>query len=309
MKEFNRITVKVYAWFAKPMNSSNGSSSFLMRGGETPYQYQGKTNVKVVELEEYLQANKNLILDDHSSLRLKAKEKESDAKISVSIMKEERGISRVVKGIRGALRHSVLNILHKKGIAYCSPTIKEKFQKSEESTLLDGEHIMGGCGATPCPVRQLFGILSEPSPIRVWSDVIVQTDKPLERIVAQKGLSYVYVSTETRHASRRDGKAIQDFSEQYFSGEFKFYVEFSKELPIWLLGLLVEGILSLTHLGAGSNSGYGRLEIKDIAYEQVSFQRALGAENNGTISITETEEIRKQNNLLQEYVEAWSNHN
>jgi len=309
MKEFNRITVKVYAWFAKPLNSSSGTSSFLMKGGEIPYLYQGRKNVSTSELEEFIQQNKDLIFDDINELRIKAEGKKPEAKIQISLLKKGQGSSRVVKGVRGALRHSIMGILHENGIAYCSPTQKEHFKGSGESTLLKGEHLMGSCGEKPCPVRQLFGMLREESSIRVWSDVVVQTDKPLESITTQKGLSFVHVSTENRHASRRDGKTLQDFSEQYFSGEFKFYVEFSKELPNWLLGLLLKGVLSITHLGGGSNSGYGRLEIKEVSFERISFSRTLGEETNGSITVHEEEHIVKQNQLLKEYVEAWKNYN
>jgi hypothetical protein len=276
-----------------------------MKGGEVPYQYQGKTNVKVSELEDFLLTHKNLILDDFIELRVKAEEKKKGAKIQINLVKEEHGSSRVVKGVRGAIRHSIMEILHGKGIGYCSPTMKEKFQGSGEPTLLDNEHLMGKCGENPCPIRQLFGLLGEKSPIRIWSDALIQTDKSLSKITPQKGLSFVHVSTETRHASRRDGKTLQDFSEQYFSGEFQFYIEFAKELPTWLLGMLIKGVLSMKHLGRGSNSGYGRLEIKDIAFERVTFERTLGAENNGKIAIVDEERIVPQNQFLQECLDAW----
>ena len=307
-KKFNRITVKVYAWFTKTLNGSSGTSSFLMKGGEVPYFYQGRTNVEVSELEEFLQMNKDVIFDDFNELRVKAEGKEPNAKIQVTTLKEGRGSSRVVKGVRGAIRHSDMRILYEKGIAYCSPTQKETFQGSGEPTLLNGEHLMGGCGENPCPIRQLFGILGEPSLIKVWSDVLVQTDKALNKIVPQKGVSFVHISTENRHQARRDGKTLQDFSEQYFSGEFRFYIEFS-ELPDWLLGLLLDGILNIRTLGGGVNSGYGRVEIKEVTFEQVSLERTLGSENNGSITIVEEEKTENLNHKLSECLDAWKNYN
>ncbi len=300
---YDRLTVKVYAWFTKTLNGSNGSSSYLMKGGEVPYQYQGRTNVKVAELEKFISTNKNLIINDCSELRAKAEGKKDDEKIQVIILKEEHGSSRIVKGIRGAIRHRIMEILHQKGIPYCSPTMKERFKGSNEPTLLTNEHLMGKCDEQPCSVRQLFGMLGEKSSIKVWSDVLVQTDKSKENITTQKGISFVHVATENRHAARRDGKTLQDFSEQYFSGAFQFYVEFSEDLPQWLLGLLVEGILSIKHLGRGSNSGYGRLEIKELAFEQVTFERKLGTESEGKITIVEEEQSTPQNQLLQESLE------
>ena len=306
---FNRLTIRVYAYFTKTLNGSSGSSSFLMKGGEIPYQFQGKTNVKVSDLEEFLILNKDIVLDDLEELRAKASEKKKDAKIQVSILKEEYGNSRAVKGIRGALRHSIMNILHGKGISYCSPTMKEQFKGTGEPTLLENEHLMGKCGESPCAIRRLFGMLGEKSLIKVWSDVLIQTDKSLNKITAQKGLSFVHVSTENRHSARRDGKSLQDFSEQYFSGEFQFYVEFTKELPEWLLGLLVKGIFGITHLGKGENSGYGRLEIKDITFERIFQERKLGTEINGKIAILEVEQIENQNHLLQECLDEWKAYN
>ncbi|MBN1328570.1 MAG: hypothetical protein JXA54_03765 [Candidatus Heimdallarchaeota archaeon] len=305
--EFNRITVKVQAWFTKTLNGSSGTSSFLMRGGEIPYRFQGKVNVRVSELEEFIDENKTYILDDLKTLREKAKAKKSDAKLQVSIYKEV-GVTRVVKGIRGAIRHQIMDILHQKGIDYCSPTLKEIFQSSNEPTLLTGEHIMGACGTVPCPLRQLFGMLGEEAPIRVWSDVIVQIDRPADKITQEKGRSYVYVSTENRHAARRDKKPLIDFSEQYFSGEFRFYVEFTKELPDWLLGLLFEGILGITQLGGGNNAGYGRVEFKEIAFEHITSERKLGPEKEGKITIIDKDVAVNQNNKIEEYLAAWNKH-
>ncbi|HUT81235.1 MAG TPA: RAMP superfamily CRISPR-associated protein [Candidatus Bathyarchaeia archaeon] len=307
-QNFNRLTVKMQAWFTKTLNGSSGTSSFLMRGGEIPYQYQGKAIIKASELDEFIEQNKETILDDLQELQEKAKGRKADAKLQVTLLKEELGITRVVKGIRGAIRHKIMSILHERNIDYCSPTLKKEFQGSKEPTLLENEHLMGSCDTNPCPIRQLFGIMGEESKIRIWSDVIVQTDKSLEKISEQKGLSFVYVSTEMRHASRRDKKTLQDFSEQYFSGVFKFYVEFAKEIPDWLLGLLTKGILGITHLGNGSNSGYGRVEIKEITYEQVAFERKLGPESNGRIAIIEEEQTVNLNNQLEECLAAWNNY-
>ncbi|MHA1124882.1 MAG: RAMP superfamily CRISPR-associated protein [Candidatus Heimdallarchaeota archaeon] len=310
MTEFNRITVTAQAWFAKTLNGSSGSSSFLMRGGDITYSYIGKTNVKVTELEEFLAQNKDTIFDDYNDLRVKAKDKKADAKIQVTILKEEKGTSRIVKGVRGVIRHSIMNILHNKNIEYCSPTMKLEFTGSGKPTLLDHEHLMGKCEDNPCPIRQLFGILGEESSIRVWSDVLIQTDKPLEKITKQNGQAFVYVSTENRHSSRRDKKTLQSFSEQYFSGEFQFYIEFTKELRDWLLGLLIDGILSMTNLGRGGNSGYGRLEIKNIAFERITFERKLGQENgDGKIAIIESEKKENLNEQLNGVLEAWQKHN
>ncbi|MBN1331255.1 MAG: hypothetical protein JXA54_17435 [Candidatus Heimdallarchaeota archaeon] len=279
-----------------------------MKGGEIPYQYQGKTNIKASELESFLQENSTLVLDDVSVLRAKAGGMKDDVKIQFNILKEELGSSRVVKGVRGALRHSIMELLHQKGIAYCSPTMKEQFQGNNESTLLPNEHLLGKCGNDPCPIRQLFGMLGETSPIKVWSDVLVQTDKSSDKITSQKGMSFAHISTENHHASRRDGKVIQDFSEQYFSGMFQFYVEFSDNLPQWLLGMLIEGILSMNHLGRGSNTGYGRLEIKELTFEHVIFERKLGVEKNGKVAIIEEEQTELKNQFIQECLDAWKNH-
>jgi len=151
--------------------------------------------------------------------------------------------------------------------------------------------------------------LGEESPIRVWSDTIIQMDKPVEKVTQQNGKSFVYVSTEIRHAARRDRKPLIDFSEQYFSGEFRFYVEFARELPEWLLGLLFEGILGIRQIGRGNNSGYGRVEIKDITFEQITFERKLGQECEGRIAIIEEEIAVNLNNKIEEYLAAWHKHN
>jgi hypothetical protein len=309
MKQFTRLTVKVQAHFMKTLNSSSGKNTYLMRGVEVPYKFRGKTDVKVSNFPEFITENKERILDDIKELTTKAKGKKPDSKIKISILKDTHGISRVVKGIRGALRHSILNILYEKGISYCSPTQKKQFQTGE-STLLDGEHLMDSCKDNPCPISRLFGTINKKSPIRVWSDLLVQAKEHLDlsNIISQKGITFVHISTENRHQARRDKKALQDFFEQHFSGEFQFYIEFSEELPEWLLGLLDQGILNLTTIGRGSNSGYGRFTINSVLCEQVLFERKLGAETNGRIAINEVEKTTNQNHKLQEWVNSWEKH-
>jgi len=306
--EFNRITVKAQLWWGKPLNGTNGNKSYLMRGGEVPYKYEGRATVQAGELEEFIEENKEHIIDDLEKLRKKAAGKAPSASMHVITLVEARGVSRMVKGIRGAIRHRIMKILHKKGIEYCSPTQKEEFQGTKEPTLLSGEHLMDECREEPCPIRQLFGTWNKESTIRVWSDVIVETDKPTEKIYQQKGLSFAYVSMEERHVERRDRKTLQNFVEQYLSGEFQFYIEYNQKLPEWLVGLLLEGILAVDSLGNGRSAGYGRVEIKDISFEQITLERKLGKETNGKIAIIEEEKIINQNNKLAECLTAWNNY-
>jgi len=307
--KFKRITVKAQLWWGKPLNGTNGKKSFLMRGGDVMYYYEGRSTVQVKKLKEFIEENQGIILDDVETVRAKAAEKTPTANIHVTTLEKATGVSRMIKGVRGALRHSIMKILHQKGIEYCAPTQKKEFQGTGETTLLDGEHLMNECGEKPCPIRQLFGTWNEESIIRVWSDVMVETDKPLEKIRRQKGISFAYVSMEERHAARRDKKTLQNFLEQYMSGEFQFYIEFSKELPDWLIGLLLDGVLAVNNIGNGGNAGYGRLEIKDISFEQIILERKLGKERNGRIAIIEDEQISCQNNKLEECLTAWKNHN
>ena len=113
---------------------------------------------------------------------------------------------------------------------------------------------------------------------------------------------------EERHAARRDRKTLQNFIEQYLSGEFQFYIEYSKELPDWLLGLLLEGTLAVNNIGNGRSTGYGRVEIKDVSFEHITLERKLGEETNGKIAIIEEEQTINRNNELAECLKAWKNH-
>ncbi|MBD3189109.1 MAG: hypothetical protein GF308_00615 [Candidatus Heimdallarchaeota archaeon] len=304
-RTFKRITITAQTWFAKPLNNSSGKKTFLMRGGEMPYQYAGKTNVKVGELEDFIEENKERIISDLSAVRARAAKKSKDKQVAVKLLKEDYGITRMAKGLRGGIRHSIMELLYHAGIDYCSPTTKKAFG-SKEPTLLEREHLMGGCGDNPCPIRQLFGIMGEESVIRTWSDVLLETeDLSLERLVPQKGVAFIHASMEKRHAARRDKKVLQDFSEQYFGGTFNFYVEFSEDIPKWLLGLLVKGILGISHIGGGSNSGYGRMELQEITLEEISSKKVLGEEKDGKIAIVKEEQTEQKNELLQEALNAW----
>jgi len=306
IQQFNRLTVKAQLWWGKPLNGTNGNKSYLMRGGEVPYKYEGRATVQAGELEGFIEENKEHIIEDLEKLRKKAAGKAPSASMHVTTLVEAKGVSRMIKGIRGAIRHRIMKILLSKDIEYCSPSQKEQFQGTKEPTLLPGEHLMDECKDNPCPIKQLFGTWNKESTIRVWSDVIVETDKPLEKIYQQRGLSFAYVSMEERHVERRDRKTLQNFVEQYLSGEFQFYIEYNKELPDWLIGLLLEGILAVDSLGNGRNAGYGRVEIKDIAFEQITLERKLGDETNGKITIIEDEKISNQNDKLKECLAAWN---
>ncbi|MHA1125524.1 MAG: RAMP superfamily CRISPR-associated protein [Candidatus Heimdallarchaeota archaeon] len=307
--EFKRITVKAQIWWGKPLNGTNGKKSFLMKGGEVSYEYEGRAKVQVSKLEEFIKENKEKILDELEMVREKAGKKKPSESIYVTTLVEKSGTSRMIKGIRGAIRHRVMKILYEKNIDYCVPTQKKEFQGTKEPTLLDGEHLMDGCGENPCPIKQLFGTWNKESSIRVWSDVIVESETPIEKIRRKKGIAFGYSSMEERHAARRDRKTLQNFLEQYISSEFQFYIEYDKELPNWLIGLLLEGILSVSNLGNGRSAGYGRVEIKEIAFEKITFERKLGKETNGRIAIIEDEQIVSQNKKVEEYLTAWSKHN
>ena len=66
----------------------------------------------------------------------------------------------------------------------------------------------------------------------------------------------------------------------------------------------------MDNLGRGSNSGYGRLEIKDIGFEKVTLERKLGQETkDGRIAIVEDETSISQNELLQEGLDTWRVYN
>jgi hypothetical protein len=206
----------------------------------------------------------------------------------------------LVKGLRGLLNHSMMALAKQKGEEICHSSDKTETQ-SGENLLPEGFHPNGACyPENECIRHRIMGSINKSSRIKFEPVVIISTYSKEKNGDAQK----VHIATETRnslvHGSRR---AIQDFGERYFSGEFTFTIEFNAELEQEELGFLLKSILYMPELGLGGsiNNGSGKIELLEIILQEVIRTRTIG--KNG--KITEEEKERNFWKQMEEALEAW----
>ncbi|NHJ32015.1 MAG: hypothetical protein FK732_04050 [Asgard group archaeon] len=202
----------------------------------------------------------------------------------------------LVKGIRGLLNHSMMALAKQRGVEICHSSDKTETQ-SGEKLLPEGFHPNGACfPENECLRHRIMGSINKPSQVKFEPVVIISAYSKEENGDAQK----VHIATETRNSLVYGSKkAIQDFGERYFSGEFTFIIEFNEELEQDELGFLLNAILFMPELGLGGsiNYGSGKIELLEITLQEVIRTRTIG--KNGKII-----EKEKERNLWKQMGEA-----
>ncbi len=164
-----------------------------------------------------------------------------------------------IKGLRGALRHQVMQSCVENGLEVCHTSDKEA-DKHGNSLLPKGFHLTGACKENgECVVHQIFGSKGNSGIISVYADPITSISHKTAK--TDVNIQTVHIATENRTAMTFDGKSMQEFGERYFSGDFSFEIDVNRCNPIQL-GLLIKSVLNMKKLGRGFNSGYGRIQIK-----------------------------------------------
>jgi len=113
----------------------------------------------------------------------------------------------------------------------------------------------------------------------------------------------VHIATETRNSlTYKSKRAIQDFGGRYFSGEITARIEFNEELTEEELGFLLKAILYVPELGLGGsiNNGAGKIELLEIALQEVTRTRTVV--KGKVIDEEKTKNLWKQ---MEEALEAW----
>ncbi|MFX1286282.1 MAG: RAMP superfamily CRISPR-associated protein [Promethearchaeota archaeon] len=164
-----------------------------------------------------------------------------------------------IKGLRGALRHQIMQVCREYDLEVCH-TSDKKADKHKNSLLPEGFHLLGSCELNgDCIIHQIFGSKGNEGLISVYADPItsisLKTANPLEKV------QNVHIATENRNVRAFNGKSLQNFAERYFSGNFTFEIEVSKCNKVQL-GAIIDAVMKLHKLGRGFNSGYGRIHIK-----------------------------------------------
>ncbi|MFW9922076.1 MAG: RAMP superfamily CRISPR-associated protein [Candidatus Thorarchaeota archaeon] len=207
-----------------------------------------------------------------------------------------------VKGLRGWINHAMMALAKEEGIEVCHSSEKTETQKGEK-LLPVGLHPAGKCfeEGKECIKHKLMGSFVHPSKLKFLPVIIIsKTFKGnLPKYVQQ-----MHIATENRNALVYESKqAIQDFGERYFAGEFTLTIEFLQELSKEELGFLLKSILYAAELGLGASSsnGSGKVEVKQLALQEVIRSRTLDAMGK----VVEEEKARNLWKDMQEGLEAW----
>ncbi|MHA1638732.1 MAG: RAMP superfamily CRISPR-associated protein [Candidatus Heimdallarchaeota archaeon] len=197
----------------------------------------------------------------------------------LSLGKEGRagkeGTMYLVKGLRGLLGHAMMALAKEQGREICHSSDKSETQKGEQ-IIPEGFHPTGACyPKNECIKHKIMGSIHRPSRIKFEPVIIVSSQakqKPIGNV------NVVHIATEKRNAlAFGTKKAIQDFGERYFSGEFSLKIELLEELAPEVLKFLLQALLYMPELGLGAsvNNGAGKIELLEIAFEEVQRTRAV----------------------------------
>jgi hypothetical protein len=208
----------------------------------------------------------------------------------------EEGKRYLVKGLRGLLNHAMMALAKEQGRELCHSSDKEETQNGEK-LLPEGFHPNGSCyPEDECIRHRLMGSIHKPSIIKFEPVIIISKAEKNGNGNGHK----VHIATETRNTLVYGSKrSIQDFGERYFSGEFTVVIELLEELSQEELGFLLKALLFMPEIGLGGsiNNGSGKIELLEIALQDVERSRTIG--KNGKII-----EDEKERNLWKQMEEA-----
>ncbi|MFW9916547.1 MAG: RAMP superfamily CRISPR-associated protein [Candidatus Thorarchaeota archaeon] len=167
-----------------------------------------------------------------------------------------------LKGLRGAIRHSAMTIFHELGKEACHNSDRET-DKEGNRLIPDGFHLLGSCvgNGGECLIHEIFGskghkglISVHAAPIGTIKHKTAQLDQTVQN---------VHMTIENRVNISYEGKTIQNFGEQSFSGYFSFEIDVTRCSALQI-GFLIQCIMQLEKLGRGYNTGYGHLEVQEF---------------------------------------------
>ncbi|MHA1166392.1 MAG: hypothetical protein ACTSRU_01115 [Candidatus Hodarchaeales archaeon] len=258
------LKIFCYTAIAKPLNGSIGKSkgSYLLKLAPIPYTYTDKKKI-----------------------------------LSSSTVD-----AYMIKGVRGAIRHKVMDLCHDAGLDVCHTSDKDK-DKDKNNLIPDGFHPLGACAnnSDSCIIHQIFGSKGVESKIAVFSHPIVRFQQ--KSAVFPDGVQAVHIATENRNCMSFDGKPLQDFQESYFSGEFSFEIDVTKLDPIQL-GLIVNASCHIEKIGRGFNVGYSKIKVIKIQLLHRVVDRSLEWQDD-SFQVVETVEEHFLKDEVLEAMKEW----
>lgn len=210
-----------------------------------------------------------------------------------------------IKGLRGALRHAVMQVCHEAGLEVCHTTDKEATQDGR-SLLPPGFHLLGACSQNggSCIVHDLFGGMNQEGQIAIYADPIANISHKTSQIT---GVQNVHIATEHRIVLTYDRKSVQDFGERYFSGQFVFEITVT-DCSSEQLGLLVQAIMALDRLGAGYNAEYGHLKVTQFQLLERRVNRTPEWDTHETFQIKEEIDEKSLKDEVLKGLKAWDDY-
>ncbi|MFX0061969.1 MAG: RAMP superfamily CRISPR-associated protein [Candidatus Hermodarchaeota archaeon] len=210
-----------------------------------------------------------------------------------------------IKGIRGALRHRVMQICYDVGLEVCH-TSDKKEDKDGNNLVPAGFHLQGVCktNGSECIVHQIFGSKGNEGLIAVHAEPITSIAHKTAKVEVQ--MQNVHIATENRNCMSFDRKPIQDFEERYFSGTFSFEIDVSR-CTDEQLGLLVQSVMNLQRIGRGYNTGYGRVKVNHFQLMERTINRMPVWTDDCFLVKEEMHEISLKNEVLNA-LEAWQHY-
>ncbi|MCH8908542.1 MAG: hypothetical protein IH840_15755 [Candidatus Heimdallarchaeota archaeon] len=174
-----------------------------------------------------------------------------------------------IKGLRGMFRHGATQFCAKVGLDVCHTTEKEA-DKHGRSFQVDYLHPAGECTSENaiiprCIISSIFGSRGKEGKLKIYSAPIGDIKHKTANFPIH--IQDVKIRVENRHTATVENRIAQDFSEQYFSGNFTIELDVSK-LSSAEIGLLLQAREQMKALGRGKNTGYGHLHW--LGYNLVS---------------------------------------
>ncbi|MFQ5979750.1 MAG: hypothetical protein ACE5OZ_16595 [Candidatus Heimdallarchaeota archaeon] len=222
-----------------------------------------------------------------------------------------------VKGLKGLVRHLLMELLDALGISGCHSTNRISFGKEERLTIPSDSnvHPLGACvkgkdktRKDGCLTYQIFGAMLEQSIIKFGPILIAQANGnklPASATVIQpkRKVFFVHAATEARNVMTIEHKPIQEFREGYFDGDFILRIDVTQCRPEQI-GALAEALFRAEELGGGKTAGYGQIAIDLVELCAIEEKRHIESTEHGL----EKRVTKKEQNLgakLQEAYAAW----
>lgn len=260
-----RLRIKVYTQILKTENGSVGTVSRMLK------------------------------LDDYIKHPVK-KTKEGEEKVNNKNVQ-----LRLIKGLKGWLRHKYMEYYLSKEIEVCYSSAKENF-KDRKVEIPKGFHLLGACDGK-CPIYEIFGgvitkkggssEMSKSSKISVWANPMISEKRFNSQSVEvreklKERFNVMTFNIENGIALGND-ECLQNFGKEFISGEFDIFIDVSKLNDEEFKTLLEVVLTTNIQLGGSKTNGNGKIEIKKMFYENIT--EKIDLSDSGSIDRREEVEL------------------